>query len=287
MIDVELNKKTLLVDFSTLVIASAMSQRIDHVDEGLLRHLVINSILGARKKFQDHETVLCYDDRNYWRRKEFPGYKAHRSRARGESTFDWPSFYRYMDILKVEMKEIFPYKIIEVPGAEADDIIGTLSAYLNHPVVIYAEDGDFHQQLRYPNVRIYKPRKQVFVNSKPLHEIEYELFEKICTGDRGDGIPNVFSDINSFTDGTRQNRATSKRINDLFSNGLGSGEILERFKQNKLLIDLRETPNHIKEAIIEEYNKPPIGSKGKIFTYLASKKLNRHGANFMSDVNLF
>ena len=279
--------KRLLIDFSTLIIASAMSQRQDKIDEGMLRHLTINSILGARKKFKDYETVLCYDSGSYWRRDIFPGYKAHRRKARDASTFDWRSFYQYMDNIKVELREIFPYKVIELDGAEADDVIGTLALHADDDLVIYAEDQDFHQCLRNPNVKIYKPRKGVWVGQKPMYEVEYELFTKICQGDGGDGIPNIFSDINSIAEGVRQNRATKKRIDELFENGVGAGELLERYKLNKALIDLRETPKELKERILAAVEEPPKGSKGKIFQYLTEQKLMKHGANFLSDINLF
>lgn len=277
----------LIIDFNMMMIASAMSQRIDHVDEGLLRHLVLNSILNARKKFQDHETVLACDSGTFWRRNIYPHYKGNRKSNREKMTFDWPSFFRYLDIIKGELKEVFPYKVIQLENAEADDIIGVLALNAKEPIIIYAEDQDFHQLMRNPNVSLYKPRKKVHVKEKPLHEIEYELFHKICSGDRGDHIPNVFSSLDSFVTGERQKPATTKRIDELFQNGLGAGDILERFKTNKSLIDLRDIPKEIQAKVIEEYQKPPLGSKGKIMTYLTTKQLNKMGTNFLADINTF
>jgi len=41
--------------------------------------------------------VIACDDKNNWRRKVFPYYKANRKKAREESEFDWNSIFESLN----------------------------------------------------------------------------------------------------------------------------------------------------------------------------------------------
>ena len=277
----------LLIDFSALSYAAAFAGGIDNtLDPGFLRHLILNCILGARKKFKGYETVLCIDARDYWRKEIFPYYKAHRAKARAESDFDWSKFFSQRNEILNEIKHVFPYKIIEVPTAEADDIIGVLALEATVPTVVYAEDGDFHQCARNPNVRLYSPIKKKFKPDLTAWEIEEFLFNKICGGDSGDGIPNILSPGNSIFDKIRQKQLRVKKINTYYEQGVPEA-LSGRWEENKNLIDLRCIPDDLKQIIRDEYAKPALGSNGKIWSYLTSKELLAISNRFIAEINDF
>jgi hypothetical protein len=279
---------SILVDFSTMIIAAAFAQGKDEVDEKLLRHLVINSILSVKKKFGRHhgELILCCDSGKYWRRKVFPYYKAHRAKNREESKFDWNLFFQSFNKIKAELRDVFPYKVIELEDCEADDIIGVLALNATEDTVIYAEDGDFLQLLRNPYVKMYRPRKKAFVPQMNLHEIEWELFRKISTGDKGDGIPSCINPGNSIVEGVRAKPLRETKIEEWFKTGVPQ-DLMPRWEENKMLIDLREIPEDVAARILEAVKVPANGSAGKIFNFMMSKGLNQLGKAFMSEIQDF
>ena len=59
---------------------------------------------------------------------------------------------------QIRFKENLPYKMIEVYGAEADDIIATLCKHFqDEKIMIVSGDKDFIQLQTYPNVKQYSP----------------------------------------------------------------------------------------------------------------------------------
>ena len=64
------------------------------------------------------------DSRHYWRREVFPNYKSQRKQAREESSHDWDNIFTIFNQVRDELKEhMIPYRVVDVYGAEADDII--------------------------------------------------------------------------------------------------------------------------------------------------------------------
>lgn len=257
----------------------------DVIDVGLFRHYMINSILSTKathgKKFG--EIVIAIDGRNYWRKGVFPHYKAHRKAHREKSTIDYDAFYAAVNQVKHELKTVFPYKVIEVEGAEADDVIGVLASIAQEPTLIYANDGDFEQLLRNPACKQYRTITKKWIADKPLPEIEWDLFYKICKGDAGDGIPSCINPNDCFVTKTRQKPLSEKTIRDWYSNGIPPN-VSERFFENKRLIDLREVPAEIKESILAEFSKEPVGSKGLIYKYLMENDLRQLAQSLMDDL---
>ena len=116
----------ILIDFSGIAVATIAVNKVN--DEGMLRHMMLNSLRMYRTKFKKDygELVLAIDSGNNWRRNYFPQYKANRRKTREESGFDWEEAFRILHLVRQEIKENFPYHVIKVDECEADDIIGTL-----------------------------------------------------------------------------------------------------------------------------------------------------------------
>ena len=268
----------ILVDLNQVLLAGLMAQIANHkgkLDESLVRHMILNIIRNHVKNFKAEygEVVLCCDNRKYWRKEYFPFYKAGRKKSREKSNLDWHMIFEMLAKFKVELKENFPYKVIDVEGAEADDIIGTLAPRqsAHEKVLILSSDGDFLQLQNYANVKQYNPSQKKYVVSK---EPILELKEKIIRGDKGDGIPNVLSSSDCFVRDLRQTPITQKVLDKLMSeNYLDQNESIKaNFIRNSTLIDLSFTPQEIKEKIINTYEETKP-AKGKLLNYFIEHKL--------------
>ena len=110
--------------------------------------------------------------------------------------------------------------------------------------------------------------------------------EHILKGDRSDGIPNFLSSDDTFINELRQKPLAKKKISvwvDLKPEDFCTEEMMRNYQRNKTLIDLECIPNVLKEEILLEYLKPPIGERSKLLNYFISKRLK----NLMNDIGDF
>ena len=150
---------SLLVDFSQIFIGSYMtSAKYGDISMEALRPTVLNTLRLYRNKFTKEygELVLCCDSKGSWRKELFPNYKASRKKVKSTADTDWQDLYDKLNLLKSELAEWFPYKLIQVDKAEADDIIAVLVDFLGERTLILSSDKDF-VQLHNFNVRQYSP----------------------------------------------------------------------------------------------------------------------------------
>lgn len=278
-----------LMDLSGVAVSAAKAQAAafgtDVVELGFLRHMILNSLLANRKKFRHDypELIIACDSKANWRKVKHPFYKAHRSAAKEADSFDWDEYFRLFSIIKEEIRQVFPFKMVEVEGAEGDDIIGVLtSQYKGRNVLIHAKDSDFNQCCRLPNVKIWSPFKQAIIVDT---DAEANLFTKICRGETGDGIPNILSVNNSFVDKIRQKALRETKIDEWRANGIPTDELMERFLENQELIDFRYIPKELRQEIVDTYEATKsMDSKQKIFAYLTQKELAKISTTFLSDI---
>lgn len=267
----------IIVDFNQVMISNLMMQLGNHtnipLEEGLFRHMVINSLRSYKQKFQQEygEIIIACDDRNYWRKQAFPYYKANRKKHRDASEINWAQVFDIFNKIKGEIKDHFPYRVIQVESAEADDIIATLvTENKDETILILSADKDFVQLQKYRTVKQYDPiRKKWIKEDNP----QQYLYEHILKGDQGDGIPNILSDDDTFVTDKRQKPMTQKKI-DLFKAEGISQEILKRnFARNELLVDLTKIPDNIRNGVIDKYNEENGKDRSKLFNYFISHNL--------------
>lgn len=274
----------ILVDLNQVLLSGLMaqisSQKGVKLEENLIRHLILNILRTHLKNFRNEygEVVLCCDNRKYWRKEFFPFYKAGRKKTREKSDLDWHTIFDMLAKFKEELRENMPYKVIDVEGAEADDIIGTLAPrHVTHEnILIISSDGDFLQLQRYNNdkfkIKQYNPAmKKFLLSDNPL----VDLKEKIIRGDKGDGIPNIISSSDCFVRDIRQTPIHKAKLEKFLQEEVSdyTSEAKVGFSRNQTLIDLSFTPDSIKEKIINNYmdNKP--ASRSKILNYFIANKL--------------
>ena len=280
----------ILIDFTQIAIGSlmvAINRGGEEVDDTLVRHLVLNNLRYYRSRFTEKygELVICCDSKHYWRRDYFPNYKANRKKDRASSGYDCDFIFTTLNGIRDEIKEHFPYKVLEVYGAEADDIIATLVKLEQGDLdtIIISSDKDFIQ-LHGFHVKQYSPVSKKFVNGTPPQEY---LREHIIRGDRSDGVPNVLSPDDTFTESKRQKPIRKTMLitlteamdrwepKDLFQLAKCSRDTWVRnWQRNETLIDLNKIPNDIRDEILTEFKNAPTGDRSKLFNYFVEKKLN-------------
>jgi len=271
----------IIIDFSQISIASFMAQPGAELSEQFLRHMILNSIRMYNKKYRDDygQMVIACDGSNSWRKRVFPQYKAHRKKARAESTMDWELFFTYLNQIREEIQANFPYKFVHIAGVEADDVIGTLVEQTQEfgkaePVMIVSSDGDFIQLQKYKNVKQFSPiQKKVISNSNA----NLYLFEHIIRGDKGDGIPNILSDDNAIVDGVRQSPITQKKLDAWLAKAEDLKSVMDdttyrNYQRNQQLIDLSLIPQDIKDNIINSYETQVLPPRARILDYLIKKR---------------
>jgi 5'-3' exonuclease len=267
----------ILVDISQLLVAStfvSMKKGQTEVDMSQLRHMILNSLRMYRKKHANEfgELVICCDGSFSWRREMFPYYKAGRKKGRAVSPLNWSQIFQCFTQLRKELRTTFPYHVIEVDSAEADDIIGTLvlrEREETERTLIISSDKDFLQLQREHDVFQFSPIAKKMLNG--IDPQEY-LKEHILKGDSSDGIPNILSPGSCIVDGVRQTPMTKKRIEE-WKDGVPK-EYAQRFDENTELIDLRYTPWHLQSKILEQKHQPPIGSRNMLPAYFIEHKLD-------------
>lgn len=270
----------IIADFNGIAISTVVIENTP-VDEDMIRHMILNTIRMYNKRHKNEygEMVIACDHRS-WRKDYFKQYKHSRKKGRDTSTYDWDEVFRIINLVRDELLEHFPYRVIHIDGAEADDIIGTLveSYAENEKILILSADKDFIQLQRYRNVAQYSPAQKKFITHN--NPATY-LFEHIVKGDKGDGVPNILSHDNVFVEGERQKPITKKKLEELshlsdsqIQNVLGE-TVWRNFCRNKKLVDLRQTPDDLKREIINIYENQEKTPGSKVLPFLIQKRCRR------------
>lgn len=269
----------IIFDFNQIVIANLMEQigsSKKPVEESLVRHMILNTIRANIRKFREYgEVVIACDNKKYWRRDVFPYYKANRKKARADSGHDWASIFDCLHKVKDELKTYSPYKVIDVDGAEADDVIGVLARkYAPHEkVMILSSDKDFVQLQIYPNVSQYSPTMKKVIKTEDAGK---QLKELIISGDKSDGIPNILSDDNCLVEGVRQKSITKVRMSEMLNTVIpldGNDTLKRNWSRNQQLIDLTYTPDQIVSDVISKYEEIKPATRQQFMNYMIANRL--------------
>jgi len=273
----------IIVDYSGIAIAAIFSQdRPEEIQEGLIRHMILNTIRRYNTKFRkEYGQMIIACDSTSWRKEKFPQYKAKRKSGRDESPLDWGHFFTLINGVRDEIAESMPYPVVHVDRAEADDVIATLVESTqefgqNEPVMIVSSDKDFIQLHRYSNVKQFSPMKRNFLK---VDDPEYYKFEHICKGDVSDGVPNILSADDTFVEGGRQSPMRVKKIKEWYDNRSKVAEVMgtetyRNYCRNKIVIDLDCIPIDLRESIMDKYKSQQNKDNSKVLTYLIEKRAN-------------
>ena len=271
----------IIFDYNQVAISNLMEQigsSKTQVEEGLVRHMILNTIRTYVKKFKEShgpEVILACDNKNYWRREIFPHYKASRKKAREASGHDWNSIFECLNSIKEELKQNSPYKVVEVHTCEADDVIATLvmNRAANEKIMILSSDKDFAQLQKFPNVEQYSPILKKFIK-EPLPAAQ--LKQLVIRGDKGDGIPNILSADDVFVAGGRQKPITEAKIINWMNQEpkeFCNEDMFRNYTRNETLIDLTKIPENLKQEILHTYENAKGKTKQEFMNYMIANRL--------------
>lgn len=307
-----------ILDYSQVAIAAVMADAHSgegQLDEALVRHMILNSIRmhKSRTAAGHREFVVACDGANSWRKQKFPQYKANRKKNREDDPIDWDMLHRVMRSVREDLEAHFPYRVVHVENAEADDVIGVVARHAaanDISCLIISGDKDFKQlHVTKPGddllggmgetklVSQYSPSSKDWVVCDDVVE---DLGVHVLKGDSGDGIPNILSPDDVFvTEGTRQPVVSAKMkadwlrhwsgdsVDDSFwaeyeagkvwastkKKGVDVHDLIAGYRRNLELIDLRWTPPVVREEVVRALAEPVTGDFDSVMKYMAAKEM--------------
>lgn len=274
----------ILVDFSSVLMANVFGlikhMKSNEFNEEFFRKLTINSLLNFNKKFKEKygEIIVACDGKDTWRKQYMPHYK-HRRKFKQNDQLDWKTIRETFDKLIVELATYFPYRVIMINEAEADDVIGTLIHSIQIPhnnELIISTDKDMVQLLKFDDVKIYNPRTNMTVTYSDPNAF---LIEQIIKGDLADDIPNMLSISDCFVHGIRQKTLRKDKLQQYIEDVqtgkhlLWNESVLARYKENELMIDLSLVPESIQMSIIDKYNEQAGKTRKVLYQYFMKNQL--------------
>ncbi|MCC6276370.1 MAG: DNA polymerase I [Oligoflexia bacterium] len=187
-------KRIYLVDVSSLFFRAFYAIRSLNNSAGLPTNALygfLASIVKLLKEHQPYGIAFCFDRPEPGFREElYEDYKANRDEAPDDLQKQFPYLPRLADALNIPK--------FEVPGFEADDVIGTLAEQCHahgYEVIIVSGDKDFGQLVKH-GVKIYDPSKDLYTDPlgveaklgvKPNQVIDYLAL----VGDSSDNVPGI------------------------------------------------------------------------------------------------
>lgn len=282
----------ILVDYSQVSLAAILTfQRelkgTESEVKNLIRHVTLSTLKSYKKKYGGEygELVICCDGRKYWRKEAFAHYKASRKKNRDASDLDWKLIFDTLTEMRKDIATHFPWRVIHVDRAEADDVIACMSKWLQtnqliteglmedpQKVLILSSDKDFKQLQVYDNIKQWSPMQKKYVTASKS-ELKAWMIEHIVKGDAGDGVPNILSPDDIFLqDGVRQKPVSAKRLEEFIEKGFDACRTEDErrnWHRNSTLVAFEHIPQDVNDSIVNTYlNNKPKGDKMAVMNYL-------------------
>lgn len=284
------------IDYYNLMHRNAhMSGKMSDIEEktGMMIHSMLTAISYLKTQLKVDHVIIC-SDKSSWRKKVYPEYKLNRVTKRlkksiREQEDDQKIFEAATDLFEFLSKQT-RLPCVMVHGAEADDIIAThiLDKPHDHHIIV-STDSDFYQLVN-ERVFIFNPTEKLYItihgyfnekfekvidksgNHRHLGDPEWHLFQKCIRGDSSDNIKTSYPRVRTkgtknkvglteaFEDRHNQTYAWLAIMEHEWEDGFGNKHLVrDLYQRNKHLIDLRNTPedikNLIREATEEQFNK--------------------------------
>lgn len=262
-------------------VASRNSDTFEKI--GMALHLTLASTNQIVRKFGVDHVVFCLEGRS-WRKDFYEPYKKNRivdamsvtEAEKEENEMFWETYSTFTQFLQEKTN----CSVLRNPTAEADDLIARfIHLHPNDTHFIISSDTDYLQLVndsvhQYNGVtnELITPAGYFKENGKPvldkekkpklLEDPEYILFKKII---RGDGTDNVFSAYPGVREvGSKNKVGIKEAFEDRHKQGFNYNnfmlqswldhndvqhKVLDDYKRNRTLIDLKAQPDNIKESV--------------------------------------
>lgn len=154
---------------------------------GMALHMILNSMKKEYTRWGGTHVVFYLEGRS-WRKTVFPDYKGNRKVAFAQMSIREQEDHSLLQEAFDDFVEYLDKKtnitVLRNPGAEADDMIATfIDAHPDDKHILISSDSDFFQLLRYPNVTINDPVKDILIKQDGVYDEDGNRLEFILTSD--------------------------------------------------------------------------------------------------------
>jgi 5'-3' exonuclease len=154
---------------------------------GMALHLILNSMKKEYSKWNGTHTIFYIEGRS-WRKDIYPDYKGNRPTAFAQQTIKEQEDHEILVESFDDLVEYFDQKtnitVLRNPKAEADDMIAVfIEAHPDDQHIIISSDSDFFQLLKYPNVMLYDPVKDIQIKQDGVFDDDGNRLEFILKSD--------------------------------------------------------------------------------------------------------
>lgn len=154
---------------------------------GMALHMILYSMKKEYNKWGGTHCVFFMEGRS-WRKDVYPEYKATRKLVFSAMTEKEQEDHNIMqeafDDLVAMLDEKTNITVLRNPKAEADDMITMfIDAHPDDQHILISSDSDFFQLLRYPNVTLYDPVKDILIKRDGIYNDDGERLEFILKPD--------------------------------------------------------------------------------------------------------
>lgn len=219
---------------------------------GMALHMILSSMKKEFIKWNGTHTIFYMEGRS-WRKNVYPDYKGNRAVEFAKQTIkeqeDHGILVEAFDDLVEYLDTKTNITVLRNPNAEADDMISIfIDAHPDDKHVLISSDSDFFQLLKYPNVMLYDPVKDIQIRQDGVFDdngnrlafrlksdakievgkkdsnfvceekwYEYALFLKCIRGDKTDNIFSAYPGVREK--GTKSNIGIREAYNDQDNKG--------------------------------------------------------------------
>ena len=292
--------QTILVfDVSNMLYRTFFANKLKHsVEEsaGLAHHSALITLNKYFRNFKPHKVMMAFD-RTSWRKaytadelcisgKPYKGNRRQNMTPAEKEMF--AKFLNHLNDFEDMMTNQTSVMCLACDGLEADDLMaGVVEMFPDDEVVIVSADKDLIQLLRNKNVKLIDPAsgkdRRELLNSDYNGDVDYFMFEKCIRGDPGDNVQSAFPGVRKTRIKKAYGDAFEKvnLMNETWSLGeQGTDEfkehiVKELFAENRLLMDLSEQPDIIKDRIISTINEA-VENPGKYSHFHFLKFLGKY-----------
>lgn len=270
-----MQETNLILDCHNLLHRSFLAGGMEEEEEtfiGLAYHQALMTLNKYAKQYKAKNIVVTFDTPNSWRKiytkdqKNCITRKLYKGNRRQDLTESQKKKFQILDSHIEEMYELFAAHsgliVLKAKYLEADDLIaGYVQKFKDDHHIIISSDKDFIQLLSNPHVVLIdpfsdKPRDLV----KWDNDAKYFMFEKCFRGDAGDNVQSAYPNVRStklkqaYIDEFVKTNLLNHNfvVESLDKDGVlqtHSYECGKLFEENKLLMDLAEQPEYIRELI--------------------------------------
>lgn len=296
-------KKYMIIDFMNMAHRAKHATPTTDIGMklGMVYHTIFNSIKYSNSIFGATHVIICSEGSS-WRKKVYSPYKRNRDLLKLQKTAKELEEDRIFLEGMTEMLTFFTEQtnatVVNSSNTEADDLISLfIDMHPDDTCCIISTDSDYYQLLS-DKVHIYdgvkghviridgvfdqymKPIMDKHTN-KPmvLEDPQYLLFEKCIRGDSSDNVMSAYPGVRKK--GTKNKVGIIQCFEDLDAKGYDYNnfmqqvfidhegierKVLDRYEENRRLIDLRAQPEEIKleaiQAIMQSLQKEPVSNVG-------------------------